>query len=114
MLEISPDSFPEPVRLGILPPHAGVCLADPGVPFPGSNLFSFHRGKDSSGPRRPERLPNLVGGTQARDYRTLFTSLKIGVMTEMAMKPTTTPKKMMSRGSIMEVRPFTVCSTSPS
>lgn len=45
-------------------------------------------------------------------YFTLLTSLKIGVMIEIAMKPTTTPRKMISIGSIMEVRPFTVASTS--
>lgn len=45
-------------------------------------------------------------------YFTLLTSLKIGVMIEIAMKPTTTPRKMISIGSIMEVRPLTVASTS--
>jgi hypothetical protein len=33
--------------------------------------------------------------------------LKIGTMIEMAMKPTTQPKKMIKSGSIIEVRPFT-------
>jgi hypothetical protein len=43
-----------------------------------------------------------------------LTSLKIGVMTEIAMNPTMPPMNMISAGSIMLVKPFTVASTSES
>gem|GEM_PF-4164122 len=51
-------------------------------------------------------------GDQAVFYFTLLTSLKIGVMIEIAMKPTTHPKKMINIGSIIDVKPLTVASTS--
>lgn len=54
----------------------------------------------------------LLPGGPENLYWTLLTSLKIGVMTEIAIKPTTTPKKMINKGSIIDVRPFTVASTS--
>lgn len=48
----------------------------------------------------------------ANSYFTSLTIEKIGLITEIAMNPTTTPIKMISAGSIIEVKPFTVCSTS--
>jgi hypothetical protein len=55
---------------------------------------------------------SAIRNPQSKIYFTLLTSLKIGVMIEIAMKPTTTPRKMISIGSIIEVRPLTVASTS--
>ena len=47
-------------------------------------------------------------------YLMLLTNLNIGVMMLMAIKPTTPPRNMISSGSIIEVSPFTVDSTSVS